>query len=336
MEVEKVVSMLSRTGRDLQRYNADGCRQVVGCIPYRYRKANQPICGTKAIDDLEFLLVSSQRCPRMMFPKGGWEEDESLEEAAHRETFEEAGVWGNIGNCLGSWYFKSKSKGTFHEGFMLPLFVTDEMDHWPEENMRRRLWVSYKEAMDLCFHPWMKEALDCFISQLNLSQRETTMMISNSTLLKETLKNKEEEEKEEDDVPCHTTPESRKDEGMSINEEEPRMCLSSTSQSLQAKRGGGILISEERRIVETSRTMYSLQLSLITEVKSLSNIALCLQRMFAELMRLFDPPWLGLVAQGLKGGGERPTRTTTTSDELSDDPTTTGSLTVINNDYSNN
>ncbi|CAH9106856.1 unnamed protein product [Cuscuta europaea] len=314
MEVEKVVSVLSRTGRDLQRYNVDGCRQVVGCIPYRYRKETQ----SKAIDDLEFLLVSSQRCPRMMFPKGGWEEDESLEEAAHRETFEEAGVCGNIGICLGSWYFKSKSKGTFHEGFMLPLFVTDEMDHWPEENMRKRLWVSYREAMELCFHPWMKEALDCFISQLNLSQRETTMMNSNNTLSMETPNTKEEEE-----------------------EEEPRMCLSSsTSQSLQAKHGGGgggILISEERRIVETSRTMYSLQLSLITEVKSLSNIALCLQRMFAELMRLFDPPWLGLVAQGLKVAGERPTRTTTTSDELSDDPTTTGSLTVINNNnYSNN
>uniref|UniRef100_M1B5F1 Diphosphoinositol polyphosphate phosphohydrolase n=1 Tax=Solanum tuberosum TaxID=4113 RepID=M1B5F1_SOLTU len=30
----------------------------------------------------------------MMFPKGGWEIDESLEEAASRETFEEAGVVG--------------------------------------------------------------------------------------------------------------------------------------------------------------------------------------------------------------------------------------------------
>lgn len=31
MAMTKTLSMISRTGRDLQRYN-DGCRQVVGCV----------------------------------------------------------------------------------------------------------------------------------------------------------------------------------------------------------------------------------------------------------------------------------------------------------------
>lgn len=115
MAMTKTLSMISRTGRDLQRYN-DGCRQVVGCvlifdffwlnikkveificgvvfnfennfwvclsdlsvnfyqwrrcIPYRYRKTNQSstVQGTQ-IDDLEFLLISSQKSPKWMFPK---------------------------------------------------------------------------------------------------------------------------------------------------------------------------------------------------------------------------------------------------------------------------
>ena len=32
MQIKKLVSMPSRTGRDLQRYNFEGCRQVVGCV----------------------------------------------------------------------------------------------------------------------------------------------------------------------------------------------------------------------------------------------------------------------------------------------------------------
>ncbi|EPS62762.1 hypothetical protein M569_12027, partial [Genlisea aurea] len=32
-----MAALVSRTGRDLQRYNFTGQRQVVGCIPYRYK-----------------------------------------------------------------------------------------------------------------------------------------------------------------------------------------------------------------------------------------------------------------------------------------------------------
>nr|GMC71735.1 nudix hydrolase 18, mitochondrial-like [Ipomoea batatas] len=181
MKLTKVDSMCSRTGRDLQRYNVQGCRQVVGCIPYRYREGKSIIDGAPLVDDLEFLLVSSQKSPRMMFPKGGWEQDESLEEAALRETFEEAGIYGEVGSCLGKWFFKSKSLGVLHEGFMLPLIVVEELDDWPEKDVRQRAWVSYREAMEVCFHPWMKEALDLLVSQLTLQQEE------------------EEEEEEDDD-----------------------------------------------------------------------------------------------------------------------------------------
>ncbi|KAK4350107.1 hypothetical protein RND71_029420 [Anisodus tanguticus] len=174
MAMTKTLSMISRTGRDLQRYN-DGCRQVVGCIPYRYRKTSQSstVQGTQ-IDDLEFLLISSQKSSRWMFPKGGWETDEALEDAALRETFEESGVIGDVEvqEFLGTWSFKSKSQGTFHEGHMFPLLVTEELDDWPEKTVRKRLWLKFSEAREVCFHSWMKEALDIFASKLTKRNKE--------------------------------------------------------------------------------------------------------------------------------------------------------------------
>ncbi|CAA2982752.1 nudix hydrolase 17, mitochondrial-like [Olea europaea subsp. europaea] len=136
MQIKKLVSLPSRTGRHLQRYN-QGCRLVVGCIPYRIRKTNK----SSPNEELEVLLISSQKNSSMMFPKGGWEIDEDIELAASRETLEEAGVIGSLGGKLGEWIFKSKRQEKFHEGSMFSLLVTEELDVWPEKNVRQRKWV---------------------------------------------------------------------------------------------------------------------------------------------------------------------------------------------------
>ncbi|KAL3512115.1 hypothetical protein ACH5RR_024832 [Cinchona calisaya] len=166
MQTKKLVSMSSRTGRDLQRYNVEGCRQVVGCIPYRFKKNyNASSLHGTLINELEFLLISSQKSPRLMFPKGGWELDETIEEAAIRETIEEAGVLGVVESKLGVWTFKSKSQDTFHEGHMLTFRVSEELDCWPEKDVRQRVWLTAEAARSVCTHEWMKEALDCFLEK---------------------------------------------------------------------------------------------------------------------------------------------------------------------------
>lgn len=81
----------SRTGRETQRWATDPhtgqlIRLTTGCVPI--------------MKDGRILLCSSSRKEAWILPKGGWESDETLEESAMRETFEEAGVLGTLGPVL--------------------------------------------------------------------------------------------------------------------------------------------------------------------------------------------------------------------------------------------
>lgn len=115
--------------------------------------------------ELEVLVISSQKGNGMQFPKGGWESDESMEQAALRESVEEAGVVGNIQSNLGKWCYKSKHRDAIHEGYMFPLLVNKELENWPEMNIRQRRWMSVEEAKQVCPHTWMNEALDVLVTR---------------------------------------------------------------------------------------------------------------------------------------------------------------------------
>ncbi|CAH8363509.1 unnamed protein product [Eruca vesicaria subsp. sativa] len=181
MGVEKMVCLVSRTGRQFQRYNK-GRRQVVGCIPYRFKLTSDG----KISDKVEVLVISSQKGHAMMFPKGGWELDESVEEAASRESLEEAGVLGNVEHQLGKWDFLSKSRGTYYEGLMFPMLVTEQLELWPEQHARQRIWMNVVDAREACRDWWMKEALDVLVGRLsspmNQPKEEKTLSISIETM----------------------------------------------------------------------------------------------------------------------------------------------------------
>ncbi|XP_006655976.1 nudix hydrolase 21, chloroplastic-like [Oryza brachyantha] len=158
--------MVARQGRELQRYSDNtGGRMVVGCIPYRVGEGGAGV---------EVLVISSRKKgaageeEAVMLPKGGWELDESMDEAARREALEEAGVLGETGPTLGRWCYRSRRYDATYEGFVFPLRVTDELERWPEMAARRRCWVSPQEAMDRCPHWWMREALQLFADRFRL------------------------------------------------------------------------------------------------------------------------------------------------------------------------
>ncbi|GBF99491.1 hypothetical protein Rsub_12269 [Raphidocelis subcapitata] len=155
----------SRVGRDRQRYDLEtGARLVAGCIPFRFKGG----AGSGGADEVEVLLISSRRGSGWAFPKGGWEDDESLEEAAQRETVEEAGVRGAIElPPVGVFDVRSAKDAarldTAHRGrcvaHLFVMRVGEELDAWPELGQRQRRWMSLREASLSCRHQWMRDAL---------------------------------------------------------------------------------------------------------------------------------------------------------------------------------
>uniref|UniRef100_A0A0D9XSN9 Nudix hydrolase domain-containing protein n=2 Tax=Leersia perrieri TaxID=77586 RepID=A0A0D9XSN9_9ORYZ len=165
----------ARQGRLRQRY--EGCyRLVSGCIPYMIKDVgenNSSMQDDHVLDRLQVLMISTPKRRDLIFPKGGWEDDESIEEAACREAFEEAGVKGVIsGTPLGEWIFKSKSKQNSCglegacKGFMFALQATELLESWPEQTTHGRKWVPVEEAYGLCRYDWIREALDKLKEQL--------------------------------------------------------------------------------------------------------------------------------------------------------------------------
>ncbi|XP_065026542.1 nudix hydrolase 13, mitochondrial isoform X2 [Musa acuminata AAA Group] len=149
--------LLARKGRHQQR-----------CIPYKV-KADDGNRSGDLLGRVEVLMITSPGRLDLVFPKGGWEIDETAGEAACREAMEEAGVKGILNDTdLGVWEFRSKSsqnsctmEGTC-KGYMFALEVTEELDCYPEKDNRDRKWVPLGEAYELCRYDWMREALDSF------------------------------------------------------------------------------------------------------------------------------------------------------------------------------
>ncbi|CAK9133632.1 unnamed protein product [Ilex paraguariensis] len=155
--------LVARTGRHQQRYEA-GCRLVAGCIPFKYKDSEES-SDVKSERIVEVLMINSPSGPGLLFPKGGWENDETVEEAAVREAIEEAGVRGVLMGFLGYYHFKSKTHQDEFcpEGLckaaMFALLVKEELGSWPEQSTRSRKWLTIPEAVESCRHPWMRDAL---------------------------------------------------------------------------------------------------------------------------------------------------------------------------------
>ncbi|KAG1655331.1 hypothetical protein FOA52_006727 [Chlamydomonas sp. UWO 241] len=157
----------ARQGRHKQRYSENGARLVAGCIPVRVTgDGSDP-------SNVQVLLVSSRGGKGYCLPKGGWEDDESVEAAAKRETVEEAGVRGVLEEPgLGQFPF-ARGKPLPADGpsppgcvaHMFVMHVEEELEVWPEGHERTRRWFPLLEASARCRYDWMRSALHAWMER---------------------------------------------------------------------------------------------------------------------------------------------------------------------------
>jgi len=118
---------------------ASGLRQA-GALPYAVVEGR-----------LAFLLITTRRTGRWIFPKGGIEPGTTPWESAALEAVEEAGVVGEIDRVpVGSYRASTGGNAaTLIDVDLYPLRVTQQLDDWREKGQRLRHWATLGEAKRL-------------------------------------------------------------------------------------------------------------------------------------------------------------------------------------------
>ena len=99
-------------------------------------------------DHIEILLITNKKKDKWGIPKGLVEERLSASESAQKEAFEEAGIYGKIYKpslgkySIRKWDGKCRIK-------VFAMEVTQILDRWPEDILRRRQWYSVEEAVGM-------------------------------------------------------------------------------------------------------------------------------------------------------------------------------------------
>jgi len=105
-----------------------------GIIPFRRKD-----------DHIEVLLITNKKKDKWGIPKGLVEEALSASESAQKEAFEEAGIYGKIYKpslgkySIRKWDGKCRIK-------VFAMEVTQILDKWPEDILRRREWYTVEKA----------------------------------------------------------------------------------------------------------------------------------------------------------------------------------------------
>ena len=124
-------------------------RHQAAVIPYRIRKSR-----------VEVALITTSAGKGWVLPKGSVDDGERPREAAIREAEEEAGLRGVVARRPVGRYQHTKGKSLRRVDVYL-MRVTRELEHWLEDNIRRRRWLRVEDAVDR-----LREELQPFVHRL--------------------------------------------------------------------------------------------------------------------------------------------------------------------------
>ncbi|KAI9030792.1 NUDIX hydrolase domain-like protein [Phycomyces nitens] len=137
----------ARHGHNQDMTDENNIRQVAGCLPIDHQEKR-------------FLLISSRKnADAWVLPKGGWEVNETKEQAALRETWEEAGVKGIIYKHIGVFADKTNKGKVKAHHWVYELEIQEVVKKFPERKKRERRWFTYEEALLAVQSPFIREAI---------------------------------------------------------------------------------------------------------------------------------------------------------------------------------
>lgn len=114
-----------------------GSIRQAGTVPYRWNDGR-----------VEFCLVTSSRTGRWGLPKGNVEVGDDERATALQETWEEAGLRGELeGEPLGRYEYRKRGRSLSVLVYLMR--VTAVLETWPEQNVRRRRWVRSEDSPSL-------------------------------------------------------------------------------------------------------------------------------------------------------------------------------------------
>ena len=99
-----------------------------------------------------FLIITSRRTGRWIFPKGSVIDGMTPWESAAQEALEEAGVDGDVETTPIGTYRDMKTVGIRRVPIEVDLYalrLVRQLDDWPEKNSRHRHWVILPDAKRL-------------------------------------------------------------------------------------------------------------------------------------------------------------------------------------------
>jgi 8-oxo-dGTP pyrophosphatase MutT (NUDIX family) len=121
--------------------SSDSAVRQAGAIPY-----------TIVQGQVVFLLITSRRSGRWIFPKGELISEMTPWALAAHEAFEEAGVTGEVETKPIGSYRTMKTLSIRRQPVVVdlyPLRVEQQLDEWPEKGQRHRHWAILPEAKRL-------------------------------------------------------------------------------------------------------------------------------------------------------------------------------------------